>query len=159
DMAAPVAVASTILAHGRWWLTFHGEGNHAGSTALDDRRDPMLPAAHTVAAARRGAGKITGARATVGRIEANPGGPHVIPSTVDLWLDARAPSSADLRTMVDELVGHAEHVVHAEGCRLTVREESFGDRVVLDPALRSRLAGWLGGVPVLPTGAGHDAGI
>jgi len=159
DLAAPVAVASTILAHGRWRLTFYGEGNHAGSTALDDRRDPMLPAAHTVAAARRVAGKITGARATVGRIEANPGGTNVIASTVDLWLDARAPSSADVRSIVEELVGQAEHVAHAEGCRLIVREESFGDRVMLDPTLRSRLAGWLGGVPLLPTGAGHDAGI
>jgi beta-ureidopropionase / N-carbamoyl-L-amino-acid hydrolase len=159
DLDAPVAVASTILAHGRWRLTFHGEGNHAGSTALDDRRDPMLPAAHAVAAARRVAGKVTGARATVGRIEANPGGTNVIASTVDVWLDARAPSSLDVRTIVDELVGHAEHVAHAEGCRLTVHEESFGGRVVLDPTLRTRLAGWLGGVPVLPTGAGHDAGI
>jgi len=159
DLAAPVAVASTILAHGRWRLTFHGEGNHAGSTALDDRRDPMLPAAHTVAAARRVAGKITGARATVGRLEVNPGGTNVIASTVDVWLDARAPSSADVRSVVDELVGQAEHAAHAEGCRLIVREESFGDRVMLDAALRSRLAGRLGGVPLLPTGAGHDAGI
>ena len=159
DLDAPVALASTILAHGRWRLSFHGEGNHAGSTALDDRRDPMLPAAHTIAAARRVAGKVTGARATVGRVEATPGGTNVIASTVDLWLDARAPSTSDTRAVVDELVGHAEHVAQAEGCRLTVREESFGDRVVFDQALRSRLAALLGGVPVLPTGAGHDAGV
>ena len=159
DLDAPVALASTILAHGRWRLTFHGEGNHAGSTALDDRRDPMLPAAHTVAAARRVAGKVTGARATVGRLVPNPGGTNVIASTVDLWLDARAPSTSDTRAVVDDLLAHAEQVAHAEGCRLTVREESFGDRVVFDGVLRSRLAGLLGGAPVLPTGAGHDAGI
>ncbi|HET8641200.1 MAG TPA: allantoate amidohydrolase [Pseudonocardiaceae bacterium] len=159
DLDAPVAVATTILAHGRWRLSFHGEGNHAGSTALDDRRDPMLPAAHTVAAARRVAGKVTGARATVGRLEANPGGTNVIASSVDVWLDARAPTAADTRAVVDELIGHAEHVAQAEGCRLVVREDSFGDRVVFDPALRNRLAALLGGVPALPTGAGHDAGI
>lgn len=28
-----------------------------------------------------------------------------------------------------------------------------------DPVLRDRLAAALGGVPVLPTGAGHDAGV
>lgn len=159
DLDAPVALASTILAHGRWRLTFHGEGNHAGSTALDDRRDPMLPAAHTVAAARRVAGKVTGARATVGRLVPNPGGTNVIASTVDLWVDARAPSTSDTRAVVGDLLAHAEQVAHAEGCRLTVREESFGDRVVFDGVLRSRLAGLLGGAPALPTGAGHDAGI
>ncbi|HEY0636226.1 MAG TPA: allantoate amidohydrolase, partial [Pseudonocardiaceae bacterium] len=42
DLGAPIGVASSILAHGRWRLRFTGEGNHAGSTAIGDRRDPML---------------------------------------------------------------------------------------------------------------------
>jgi len=40
----PVAVASSILAHGRWRFTVTGTGNHAGTTEVADRRDPMLPA-------------------------------------------------------------------------------------------------------------------
>ena len=38
-------------------------------------------------------------------------------------------------------------------------EESYGDTVHFDPVLRDDIAGVLGGVPALPTGAGHDAGI
>ncbi|WP_280448569.1 M20/M25/M40 family metallo-hydrolase [Nocardia brasiliensis] len=47
----------------------------------------------------------------------------------------------------------------AEGCELTVTEESYSDDVVFDEPLRRRMDKVLGGVPALPTGAGHDAGI
>jgi beta-ureidopropionase / N-carbamoyl-L-amino-acid hydrolase len=165
---APIGLAHSIMAHGRWRLTFSGEGNHAGTTALSDRRDPMLPAAQTVLEARRIASTVDGARATVGRIEPNPGGANVIASTVDVWLDARAPSASsassapsasDVRGVVDEIVAAAHGSAMAAGCILTVREESYGDPVVFDSTLRDRLADLLGGAPALPTGAGHDAGI
>ncbi|MDQ2689448.1 MAG: M20/M25/M40 family metallo-hydrolase, partial [Chloroflexota bacterium] len=42
---APVAVAEGILAHGRWRATFTGEGNHAGTTPMDSRRDPVVAVA------------------------------------------------------------------------------------------------------------------
>jgi N-carbamoyl-L-amino-acid hydrolase len=154
----PVAVASSILAHGRWRLTFRGEGNHAGTTAAADRRDPMIPAASTVLAARR---LLAGddARATVGRLVPTPGGTNVIPSSVDIWLDARTASTPDTRGLVEEIIAAAQGASAAEGCALDVREESFGDTVVFDAVLRDQLAGLLGGVPALPTGAGHDSGI
>lgn len=159
DLAAPVGVASSILAHGRWRFRFTGEGNHAGATPIGDRRDPMLPAAALVGAARRAARAVDGARATVGRLVPNPGGSNVIASTVDVWLDARAADTPRARAVVDEITALATTAAADEGCEVTVTEESYGDTVYFDPALRDRLAGALGGVPALPTGAGHDAGI
>ncbi|HWO61818.1 MAG TPA: allantoate amidohydrolase [Umezawaea sp.] len=153
----PVGVASSILAHGRWRFSFTGEGNHAGATLVEDRRDPMLPASQMVLAARRAA--TDGARATVGRLIPNPGGTNVIASSVDVWLDARASDDSRTREVVAEIVSAAEQAAHDEGCSLKVTEESYGDTVHFDPELRDRLAAVLGGVPALPTGAGHDAGI
>lgn len=49
----PVGIASAIWPHGRWRFDFRGEANHAGTTRLADRRDPMLTYAETVLAARR----------------------------------------------------------------------------------------------------------
>ncbi|MBV9846763.1 MAG: allantoate amidohydrolase, partial [Kutzneria sp.] len=157
DLAAPVGVATSILAHGRWRFTFTGEGNHAGSTLIEDRRDPMLPAARVVLAARRAA--RSGARATVGRIVPVPGGTNVIPSSVDVWLDARAEDGAATKSVVAEVTAAARQAAGDEGCEVLVTEESFGDTVVFDPALRDELSVALGGVPLLPTGAGHDAGV
>jgi len=154
-LTVPVGLATSILAHGRWRFTFTGQGNHAGTTMIDDRRDPMLPAAQLVRAARLAA--VGDARATVGRLVPNPGGTNVIASTVDVWLDARAPQG--VRELVEEISEEAFRAADEEACQLIVREESYGDTVVFDAGLRDELAGVLGGVPALPTGAGHDAGI
>ncbi|WP_031465492.1 allantoate amidohydrolase [Sciscionella sediminilitoris] len=159
DMGLPVGVASDILAHGRWRFSLAGQGNHAGTTAITDRRDPMVPAAAAVLAAREVAAKHPGARATVGRLNPVPGGANVIASSVEFWLDARVPSTLDTREIVAEIEAAARLAAEREGCTLNVREESYGDRVVFDPELRDELAGMLGGVPALETGAGHDAGI
>jgi N-carbamoyl-L-amino-acid hydrolase len=159
DLGSPIAVGSGVIAHGRWRFSFAGQGNHAGATLLRDRRDPMLPAASAVAAARRIATTVPNARATVGRLVPTPGGTNVVASTVDLWLDARVPESGRTRPMVEEIAEAARAGAAEEGCQVTVTEESYSDAVTFDHALREELDGVLGGVPALPTGAGHDAGI
>lgn len=159
DLDAPVAVASSILEHGRWLLDIRGQGNHAGTTEIVDRRDPMLPAAAAVLAARRAAAARTGSRATIGRIEPLPGGTNVIASRVSAWMDVRAESAEDTRQIVAEVQAEVAAIAAAEGCEASVIEESYSAEVRFDPSLRDRLARALGSVPVLPTGAGHDAGV
>jgi N-carbamoyl-L-amino-acid hydrolase len=156
-LTVPVGVASSILAHGRWRFTFTGEGNHAGATLMSDRRDPMVPAASLVLAARKAA--VGDARATVGRIVPVPGGTNVIASEVNVWLDARAGDDATTKSVVAEIQAMARQAAAEEGCGIRVTQESYGDTVVFDPVLRDDLSTVLGGVPALPTGAGHDAGI
>ncbi|QRP44915.1 allantoate amidohydrolase [Amycolatopsis sp. FDAARGOS 1241] len=158
DLGSPVAVGSTVIAHGRWRFSFTGQGNHAGATLIADRVDPMLPAAETVVAVRRLAKARPDARATVGRLVPTPGGTNVIASTVDLWLDARVPGTVTPE-LVEAITQAARAAAEAEGCELTVARESYSDDVVFDERLRRNLGEWLGGVPELPTGAGHDAAI
>lgn len=157
DLDSPLAVASSILAHGRWRIDVTGEGNHAGATRMDDRRDPMVAAARGIMAIRDAARGDD--RATVGRIEAVPGGTNVIPSRVTTWLDARSDLDADARSLVDEITARVREAAAAEGCEARITEESWSGQVVFDAGLRDRLAASLGGIPALPTGAGHDAGI
>jgi N-carbamoyl-L-amino-acid hydrolase len=159
DLGSPVAVGSTVIAHGRWRFSFSGQGNHAGATLIGDRRDPMLPAASVIAAARRAASATGDGRATIGRLVPTPGGTNVIASTVDLWLDARVPGNDRTQALVAEIAEAAREAALAEGCTVVVSEESYSDAVTFDAALRDDLKSRLGGVPELPTGAGHDAGI
>ncbi|WP_255950409.1 allantoate amidohydrolase [Streptomyces odontomachi] len=162
----PIGIASAIWPHGRWRFDFRGEANHAGTTRLADRRDPMLPYAETVLAARREA-ELAGALATFGKVAVEPNGVNAIPSLVRGWLDSRA---ADQSTL-DVLVGAVEQAAreHAErhGVDVAVVRESITPVVEFEHALRDEVGRILtdgtarpgAPVPVLPTGAGHDAGI
>lgn len=159
DLGAPVAVGSSILEHGRWRIDVRGQGNHAGTTEIVDRRDPMLPAAAAVLATRRAAALRAGSRATIGRLEPVPGGTNVIASRVSAWMDVRADSEQDTRDIVADVQEAVTEAAAAEGCEASVVEESYSGEVRFDPQLRDRIAATLGNVPVLPTGAGHDAGV
>ncbi|OKJ99895.1 allantoate amidohydrolase [Streptomyces sp. CB03234] len=154
-----VGIASAIWPHGRWRYDFHGEANHAGTTRLADRRDPMLTYAETVLAARREA-ELAGAVATFGKIAVEPNGVNAIPSLVRGWLDSRAADQATLDTVVSGIEAAAHEAATRQGIDLTVVRESFTPVVEFEHALRDEIAKILGGqVPVLGTGAGHDAGI
>ncbi|MDN0200908.1 allantoate amidohydrolase [Streptomyces sp. S.PNR 29] len=158
-----VGIASAIWPHGRWRFDFRGEANHAGTTRLADRRDPMLPYAETVLAARREA-RLAGAVATFGKIAVEPNGVNAIPSLVRGWLDSRAADQESLDTVVAGVEEAARAYAQEHGVDLDVVRESFTPVVEFDHALRDELARILGNdtdlkVPVLGTGAGHDAGI
>ncbi|TWD23022.1 N-carbamoyl-L-amino-acid hydrolase [Streptomyces sp. T12] len=159
----PVGVASAIWPHGRWRFDFRGEANHAGTTRLTDRHDPMLPYAETVLAARREAERA-GAVATFGKLAVEPNGVNAVPSLVRGWLDSRAADQERLDLVVGGVERAARAHAAAHGVHLDVERESFTPVVEFDHALRDALAGILGTaadlkVPVLGTGAGHDAGI
>lgn len=154
-----VGIASAIWPHGRWRFDFRGEANHAGTTRLVDRRDPMLTYAETVLAARREA-ELAGAVATFGKISVEPNGVNAIPSLVRGWLDSRAADQATLDTVVAAIEQAAKDRAQADGVDLAVVRESFTPVVEFGHALRDEIRDLLGGrVPLLGTGAGHDAGI
>ncbi|MFE5397756.1 allantoate amidohydrolase [Streptomyces sp. NPDC056568] len=158
-----IGIASAIWPHGRWRFDFRGEANHAGTTRLADRRDPMLSYAETVLAARREA-ELAGAVATFGKIAVEPNGVNAIPSLVRGWLDSRAADQESLDAVVTGIEKAAREHAAAQGAELDVVRESFTPVVEFDHALRDELARILGTdtdlrVPVLGTGAGHDAGI
>jgi beta-ureidopropionase / N-carbamoyl-L-amino-acid hydrolase len=161
-LGASVGIAECIWPHGRWRLDFAGRADHAGTTRLEDRRDPMLPYAATVLAARRAAGRC-GALATFGKVQAEPGGANGISSSVHAWLDARAPDEAALEEMLGQIGAEARAAATEHEVRLAIRRESFTPLVRFDQDLRGRLASALAGrgitAPLLPTGAGHDAGV
>jgi beta-ureidopropionase / N-carbamoyl-L-amino-acid hydrolase len=159
DLERPVAVASSILGHGRWRLTLEGEGNHAGATLMADRRDPMVAAAQVVVAVRSLTTAVPDARATVGRLVPTPGGTNVIASRVDVWLDVRHPDDTTVHALVEQVLEAATRLAAEEGCTVTLTQESYSPTVDFDARLRGDLARELGGAPVLSTGAGHDAGV
>jgi len=159
DLNRPVAIGSSILGHGRWKLSITGEGNHAGTTLMKDRRDPMVAAAKVMVSIRDTARKYRDARATVGRLQPVPGGTNVIASRVDLWIDVRHPEDAVTAALVEAIGLNARVLAAEEGCTASLGTETLSPTVHFDGGLRDRLREFLPGAPVLDTGAGHDAGV
>jgi len=161
-LGAAVGIAEGIWPHGRWRLDFTGRADHAGTTRLADRRDPMLPFAAAVLEARQAA-SARGTLATFGKVTAEPGAANAISSAVSAWLDARAPDQAALDRTVGQIEAAARRAADAQRVGIGVRRESLTPPVEFDAALRTRLAAALAAqgmqAPALPTGAGHDAGV
>ncbi len=159
---AVIGVAEGIWPHGRWRFDFGGRADHAGTARFADRSDPMLPYASTVLAARQVA-SANGALATFGKVIAEPGGANGVSSSVRAWLDCRAADEAAVDSTVSAVRAAAADAASAHKVSLDVHRESYTPLVRFDETLRDRITGVLAAAatdaPVLPTGAGHDAGI
>jgi beta-ureidopropionase / N-carbamoyl-L-amino-acid hydrolase len=160
DLGQPVGLGSGIWPHGRWRLTLTGEANHAGTTRLADRRDPMLGLAAAVLAARAAAQELD-AVATVGRVVVEPNSSNSVPGRVSAWLDARAERDQTLDWLVAAFEAAVQESAGRNGLTAELVPESRSPAVELDPDLTGRLDARLraSGLepPRLPTAAGHDA--
>jgi N-carbamoyl-L-amino-acid hydrolase len=114
--------------------------------------------AYTVLAANKEA-RLAGTHATMARVEVEPNATNAIPSVVRGWLDARAADPAALDRLVQAVIKRAEERAGRDRTRVTVTPESVSPEVAFDTTLAARLAKLLGDAPILPTGAGHDAGV
>ena len=145
---APLGVVTGIVGYARREVVFRGAAGHAGTTPMDQRDDALVAAAEYVLRVRDAARAIPEAVATVGVIEAEPGGVNVVPGRARLTVDARAPDLERLERLLGEL-----------GLDLEPRTEP----VAMDGDVQRVLRAELGrlGLPVLElaSGAGHDAGI
>src|SRR5215213_5526917 len=161
DLGQPVALATAMWPHGRWRLTLTGEANHAGTTRLADRRDPMLGLAAAVLAARAAATELE-AVATVGRVLVDPNSANSVPERVSAWLDARSGEDQRLDWLVAAFEAAVTDAAARNGLTAELASESRTPGVEFDRALTDRLEACLrasGLEPArLPTAAGHDAG-
>jgi allantoate deiminase len=160
--ACPVGVVERIVGYRQYTIELRGEANHAGTTPMDLRRDPMAGAAEVISgvintAHRMGRPAVT----TVGRILAEPNGRSVIPSVVQFTVDARHPDPdglALLRTRHEQLFNE---VAARRDLELSIRIDSDRAPCVCDPELVTaiRQAASEIGIPTMTmaSGAVHDA--
>ena len=148
----PVGVGSDIWPHGRWRVDIAGRGQPRRYHPTRGARGRHARAGrhgHRRPACRRGEDCV----ATVGKVHVVPGRVNAIASSATGWLDARGTDPDQVLRVVAEV---RDVVADFDGL---VTQESWTPTTEFDPDLARRIAGRLGDVPVIGTGAGHDAGI
>ncbi len=150
EYGSAVGIGSFIWPHGRWCARFSGVANHAGTTPLDEREDPILKMAQAMLAGRSRAAEL-GALVTFGKISAFPASVNGIAKAAEMYIDARAESEETLESLIDSLRSNKEVAEFVE--------VSLTKRTKFAPKLVEEISAILPGAPVIATGAGHDAGV
>lgn len=162
DSGIDIGIVNVI--NGVSWLEVMVEGrtDHAGATAMTDRRDAFQGAARMAIAAEAVAlEQGHPAVATTGMVRVYPGGANIVPGRSEFSVDVRHPDGSVLDQMVTTM---------RERCEAVATERELGVRIevvkqtpphALDPSLSALLrdaagacgASWLD----VPSGAGHDS--
>jgi beta-ureidopropionase / N-carbamoyl-L-amino-acid hydrolase len=148
----------------RWWdIAVEGVANHAGTTPMNRRRDAMVSAAELVLAVNRIANELDGRQvATIGRIQAFPGAPNVVPGRVAMSLEIRDLETRKMQRLFDLIEEEAGRIATENSTPIRFEEIDLAALPApTDERLRdiiARAADELGlTYQRMPSGAGHDA--
>ncbi|MCS5681921.1 MAG: Zn-dependent hydrolase [Actinomycetota bacterium] len=143
-------------------LVLTGQSNHAGTTPMTLRRDPMVVAAEVAVAARNIAVEFGGSQvATVGSLTLHPNLVNVVPAHATMTVDLRNTDEKALQRAEDELRKRTLELAQSEGIDVNSRTLArfepveFDDRIVDQIEQLATQRGL--STKRMPSGAGHDA--
>lgn len=158
----PVGIVTGV--QGTRWLevTFEGQTAHAGTTALEYRRDPLKAMTAGLAALYASVmPQNAQARFTVGRIAVTPGSINAIPATASCTIDLRHPEAAILDRLEEDVRAALAGAARTESVSASVHKTvdmapvTFSDGVVAALQAAAQKAGFRSRSMV--SGAFHDA--
>ncbi len=160
---AQIGVVESIVGLGGGSLTFLGRADHAGTTPMHLRRDPMRGAACLLSCLQQVAAEAGDGRsvATCGRLAVVPGADNIVAERVTVFLDFRDPERQVLEALEQAIVQRANACAAEHDVEVTYDRGSLIDPVPLDEQVRVTIAEVAASqartVRHLPSGAGHDS--
>lgn len=161
-----IGLVTAISGITRFEIEFQGAAGHAGTTPMSGRRDPLIAAAHMIIWVRDRAVELAQSDrghfvATVGIVEALPGGSNVIPRSARIVIDARSEDRGvmnDFRAALETESREAARKANVVRSRLACLSDN--PPAGCDAQLREvlgRSAAALGLTSMsMASGAGHD---
>lgn len=158
-----IGVVEGIVGIGWWDVVIEGFANHAGTTPMNRRRDAMVAAAKLTLAINETATQNTGRQvATVGRIQAFPGAPNVIPGRVEMSLEIRDLEQAKIDRVFSLIEARAAMIADETDTSISFTYVDVASapaptdermRRIIEEAAK----GFGYSYKYMPSGAGHDA--
>lgn len=154
-----IGVVEGVLGMVCYEISVYGESNHAGTTPISMRKDPMFTTANIIADMQKQLQRLNSDLVyTIGRINAYPNIHTVIPSEVTFTLEARHKDPgviAEVTRMVEELPGVINEC-STKSTRLWDRDTvDFNEEVVNAVEYACKELGY--NENRMYSGAGHDA--
>jgi len=158
----PLAAVTAINGATRMRVGVTGVAGHAGTVPMKLRRDALAAAAGMVLAVETvGAEAGPDLVATVGRLEALPGAPNVIPGEVRFTVDVSSPSDTTRARAVKRIVAALKDIAAARRVKLATEIYYDAPAAAMDARVVEAVAAAIaatGHTPLhLASGAGHDA--
>lgn len=157
-----IGVVEGIVGIGWWDVTIEGFSNHAGTTPMDRRRDTMRAAAQFVEMVNRVVTSVPGRQVgTVGRLQAFPGAPNVIPGRVVCSLELRELDAQKQKMLFERIRAEAAAIGSALGTTFAFENTHDSAPALCDSRIQQLVASGAKGLSLtsrpMPSGAGHDA--
>jgi N-carbamoyl-L-amino-acid hydrolase len=157
-----VGVVEGIVGIMRWDVIVDGKTNHAGTTPMDRRADAMVAAARFVDLVYTTAREMPGRQvATVGRLEAEPGAPNVIPGRVTMTLEIRDLSMEGIEKVYDEIGQSVGRIEEQTETQFSFERFYTSRAAPTEPRIREIIENSAQSLGLssrrMPSGAGHDA--
>ena len=157
-----VGIVQGIVGVYRWEVTVEGFANHAGTTAMPDRKDALLAAARFIDTVNRVVRSVPGRQVgTVGKIQVSPNTPNVIPGKVVVSLELRDLDGNKVRTLHETIRRESEGIAQATGTTFRFDAISANEPALTDARVRRAVGETAQELSLtsveLPSGAGHDA--
>jgi N-carbamoyl-L-amino-acid hydrolase len=157
-----IGVVEGIVGIHQWNVTVEGFQNHAGTTAMAGRHDALLSAARFIEAVNRIVTSEPGRQVgTVGRIQAFPGAPNVIPGKVECTLELRDLDAGKIDALFARIEAEARKIGAMNGTTFSFAQFTNDVPAPTAPAIRAVIAEAATELGLthmtMPSGAGHDA--
>ncbi len=146
-------------------VTVRGVSNHAGTTPMALRKDPMVAASQVILGLSQAPRQrdLATAVVTVDKASVLPTGSNVIPEQVVFTVDIRDVTEEGIRILEEELERLTGQAMADYGVTITVAELGYSDIIRLSPAVtgiieqqaRARQASYM----VMNSGAVHDCAM
>ncbi|EZQ10222.1 amidase [Candidatus Acidianus copahuensis] len=110
-----IGIVTGIVGILRLWLRFKGKQSHSGTTPMNMRKDPMIPASRMVLDVREKVKRFEEMVGTTAFMEVKPNVVNVIPGEVYIGIDVRSMEIEEILNMKEILINDAKKFSEEEG--------------------------------------------
>lgn len=158
----PIGVVQGIVGIRRWNIAIDGFANHAGTTPMDRRQDALYAAAILITDVRRIITAEPGRQVgTIGRIEAFPGAPNVIPGRVAMSLEIRDLDMGRIDSLFRRVRDAASRIGEQTNTQIAFEQYYESPAAITDKGIKRMVRDSAEALGLrstdMPSGAGHDA--